>query len=126
MSKNSATISHLLTHRKWIRIASRCWKERKHREYGRIWNDYGACLRVGVAGHRRFFGWPLEVVVADRELVVVFRSGGYSVFKLKLMYNPNYWIDTACFYLYLSLLQVDANIPIGDTGVPPSITFARP
>ena len=24
-------------------------------------------------------------------------------------------------YLYLSLLQVDANIPIGDTGVPPII-----
>ena len=55
--------------------------ERKHREYERISNDYGACLRVGVAGHRRFFGWPLEVVVADRELVVVFRSGGYSVFN---------------------------------------------
>ena len=52
----------------------RCWKERKHR-------DYGACLHAGVAGHRRFFGWPLEVVVADRELVVVFRSGGYSVFN---------------------------------------------
>ncbi len=49
-------------------------------EYGRIWNDYDVCLRVGVAGHRRFFGWPLEVVVG-RELVVVFRSGGYSVFN---------------------------------------------
>ena len=55
--------------------------ERKHREYGRIWSDYGACLHAGVAGHRRFSGWPLEVVVADRELVVVFRSGGYSVFN---------------------------------------------
>ena len=48
--------------------------ERKHRGYERIWSDYGACLQAGVAGHRRFFGWPLEVVVADRVLVVVFRS----------------------------------------------------
>ena len=82
-------------------------------------------LRAEVFEPRRCFGRLREAVVADRGLVVVFRSGGYSVFKLKLLYNPNYWIDTACFYLYLSLLQVDANIPFGDTGAPPS-TFAKP
>ena len=26
----------------------RCQTERKHREYGRIWSDYGACLQAEV------------------------------------------------------------------------------
>ena len=44
-------------------------------------------LRAEAVGLQRCFGRLREAVVADRELVVVFRSGGYSVFKLKLMYN---------------------------------------
>ena len=46
-----------------------------------------ALLRAVAVGHQRCFGRLREAVVADRELVVVFRSGGYSVFKLKLKYK---------------------------------------
>ena len=44
-------------------------------------------LLAEAVGLQRCFGRLREAVVADRELVVVFRSGGYSVFKLKLKYK---------------------------------------
>ena len=44
-------------------------------------------LRAEVFGLQRCFERLREVVVAGRELVVVFRSVGCSVFKLKLMYR---------------------------------------
>ena len=48
-------------------------------------------LRAEAVGLQRCFGRLREAVVADRELVVVFRSGGYSVFKLRLKYKDNFY-----------------------------------
>ena len=50
-------------------------------------------LRAEVVGLQRCFGKLSEAFVADRELVVVFRSGGCSVLKLKLNKSAHIVLD---------------------------------